>query len=411
MTSVPPRALTDFPLCRSLGTPHPVMNRRHFLSTASASLAAGAFAPVLAAAEAPVVPATDSRLLPAGPKPGRVVNEGEFVFAAAHLDHSHINGMTSQLVAAGGTVKWVFEPDAAKAAAFARSYPRIRIANSLQEILDDPEVKLVAAAAVTSERAPLGCRVMEAGKDYFTDKAPCTTLDQLDQAKAVAARTGRRFMVYYSERLQNESAMFATDLVQSGIIGRVLQVVNLAPHRLSASTRPDWFWVRERFGGILCDIGSHQFEQYLAYSGAKDATVMHSAVANYAHPEHPEFEDFGETNLVGDNGSTQYVRVDWFTPDAISAFGDGRTFILGTKGFIELRKYLDLARERGGSHLYFGDDKVMQHVDVAGKVGYRFFGQLILDVLNRTETAMTQAHAWKAAELGVKAQLAARRLA
>src|SRR5581483_9971572 len=184
----------------------------------------------------------------------------------------------------GATIKWVFDPDAKKTAAFQRRYRAIKVARSLAEILDDPEVKLVAAAAVTSERGPLGCRVMEAGKDYFTDKAPLTSLPQLEQAKAVVKKTGRKFMVYYSERLTNESAMFATDLVQQGAIGRVLQVVNLAPHRLSPNTRPDWFWVKAKYGGVLCDIGSHQFEQFIAYTNLKDASVMHAAVANYNHP-------------------------------------------------------------------------------------------------------------------------------
>jgi predicted dehydrogenase len=385
------------------------MNRREFLTATSATLAAGALNPRLLAAE-PVVTSTDSRYQP-GPLPTLpVVKPGEFVFAAARLDHPHIDGMCKSLTDAGGTIKWVYDSDAKKTGAYARRYPSIKIATSLEQILDDPEVKMVAAAAITSERGPLGCKVMEAGKDYFTDKAPVTTLPQLEQAKAVAAKTGRKFMVYYSERLTNESAMFATDLVQQNAIGRVLQVVNLAPHRLSAPTRPDWFWVREKFGGILCDIGSHQFEQFIAYTGLKDATVMHSAIANYNNPQHPEFEDFGEANLLADNGATQYIRVDWFTPDAVTAFGDGRTFILGTKGYIELRKYLDLARDKTASHLYLADDKALQHIPVAGKVGYKFFGQLILDSLNRTENAMTQAHAFKAAELGVKAQMAARRI-
>ena len=385
------------------------MNRRSFLSTASGTLAAGAIVPHLFSADTPVPTSTDSRYQP-GPKPGPVVKPGEFMFSAVHFDHSHIEGMCRSLTLAGATLKSIYEPDAKKVAAFTKQYPQVKVATSLGEILDDPEVKLVAAAAVTSERGPLGCKVMEAGKDYFTDKAPFTTLAQLEQARAVVTRTKRKYMVFYSERLSNESAMFATDLVQQGVIGRVLQVINLAPHRLSASTRPDWFWVREKFGGILCDIGSHQFEQFVAYSGIKDASVMHSAIANYSHPEHPEFEDFGEANLLGDNGTTNYIRVDWFTPGAVTAFGDGRTFILGTKGFIELRKYLDLARERGGSHLYIADDKALQHIDVSGKVGYRYYGQLILDVLNRTENAMTQAHAFKAAEISLKAQAAARRI-
>ncbi len=387
------------------------MNRRDFLTTSTATLAAASLpAHILAQTAEPAKPATDSRFQ-FGPKPGPVVKPGEFVFSAVHFDHNHIDGMVNSLVAAGGTIKSFYEPDATKAAAFAKKNPHAKAAASLQEILDDKEVKLVAAAAVTSERGPLGCKVMEAGKDYFTDKAPFTTLAQLEQARAVVQKTGKKYMVCYSERLSNESAMYATDLIQGGAIGRVLQVINLAPHRLSPKTRPAWFWVREKFGGILCDIGSHQFEQFVAYTGIKSGSVLHASIANYAHPEYPEFEDFGDANLLGDNGATQYARLDWFTPDAVTAFGDGRTFILGTKGFIELRKYLDITRERGGSHLYLADDKAMSYVNCAGKVGYKYYGQLILDVLNRTENAMTQHHAFLAAELSLKAQAAAKRIA
>jgi predicted dehydrogenase len=192
-----------------------------------------------------------------------VVKPGEFVFAATNLDHSHINGQCSALVAAGATLKWVYDPDEKKRSDFIRRFKEAKPARSLDEILGDPEVKLVAAAAITSERGPLGCRVMEAGKDYFTDKAPFTTLEQLAQAKAVTKKTGRKYMVYYSERLTSEAAMFATDLVQEGVLGKVIQVVGLGPHRLSKSTRPPWFFEHAKYGGILCDIGSHQCEQFL----------------------------------------------------------------------------------------------------------------------------------------------------
>jgi predicted dehydrogenase len=344
-------------------------------------------------------------------KPNPVVKPGEFIFAAAHLDHGHINGQCKGLIEAGGTLKWVYEPDAKKAQAFARRFKQAKIARALDEILSDPEVRLVAAAAVTSERGPLGCRVMEAGKDYFTDKAPFTTMEQLDQAKAVVARTRRKYMVYYGERLHNESAMFATDLVKQGAIGRVVQVIGLGPHRLNKTSRPAWFFEREKFGGILCDIGSHQFEQFLTYAGADDAKVASASIANFDNPDHPEFEDFGEALLTASNGASNYVRVDWFTPPGLSVWGDGRTIILGVKGAIELRKYVDIARERSGDHVYIADEKGEHHIHVAGKVGFPYFGQLILDCLNRTENAMTQAHAFKAAELSLLAQSSARRLA
>ena len=344
------------------------------------------------------------------PKPGPVARPGEFVFAAAHLDHGHIYGQCGGLADAGGTLKWVYDPDPKKVEAFRAKFPAAQVARSLDEILADPEVRLVAAAAVPCDRGPIGCRVMDAGKDYFTDKTPFTTLAQLAQAREVAARTGRKYLVYFSERLHVEAAMAATDLVSQGAIGRVIQVIGLGPHRLLKATRPAWFFERAKFGGILCDIGSHQFEQYLAFSGATSATITQAAVANYANPDYPEFEDFGEASLVGDNGSSNYIRVDWFTPDGLGTWGDGRTIILGTQGYIELRKNIDVARERTGDHLYLVDGKGERHFSVAGQVGFRFFGEVILDCLERTERAMTQAHAFTAAELCLLAQAAARKL-
>jgi predicted dehydrogenase len=384
------------------------MNRRQFLSASAATLAAGALIPK-GLSQASPGNISGANYAPKG-KPNPVVKPGEFAMAAVRLDHGHIVGMCNGLTEAGATLKWVYDPDPKKVDSFREKFPQVQVANSLDQVLADPEIRLVAAAAVTSERGPLGCQVMEAGKDYFTDKAPCTTMEQLDQAKAVVAKTGRKFYVYYAERIHNEAGMYATDLLERGVVGRVIQVVSLAPHRLSKASRPAWFFERAKFGGILCDIGSHQFEQFLTYSGSTDATVTHSAIGNFGNPDKPEFEDFGEACLVGNTGTVDYVRVDWFTPDGLSTWGDGRTFIIGTKGYIELRKYVDVARDDTGDHVYFVDEKGEHRFDVAGKVGYRFFGQFILDCLNRTENSMTQAHAFKAAELSLLAQSNATRL-
>lgn len=345
-------------------------------------------------------------------KPAPVCGPGEFVFAATALDHGHIYGQCNGLVEAGGELRYVFDPDPEKVAAFQKSFPQAKAAGSLDEIFQDGDVRLVAAAAIPNLRGPLGCRVMESGRDYFTDKTPFTTLEQLETARATAARTGKKYMVYYSERLHVECAVLAGQLVADGAIGRVIQTMGTGPHRLSAASRPAWFFDREQYGGILCDIGSHQCEQFLHFTGASDARVNFSAVANYGNPAHPGLEDFGEASFTADNGASGYFRCDWFTPDGLRTWGDGRTILLGTEGFIELRKYINLASEApGGDHLFLVNNKGEQHIPCAGKVGYPFFGQLILDCLNRTENAMTQAHAFKAAELCLKAQAAAVRLA
>lgn len=337
-------------------------------------------------------------------KPNPVVKEGEFLIAVVALDHGHIYGMCNGLVEAGATVKWVYDPDEKKIRDFVKTFPNVQVADSLEQILQDEDIKLVAAAAIPSERSALGNKVMEAGKDYFTDKTPFTTLDQLEATKKVVERTGRKYMVYFSERLHVESAVFAGDLIQAGAIGRVLQVTGFGPHRLNAPSRPDWFFKKEQYGGILTDIGSHQIEQFLFFGGCKDAEVVHSKIANYDHPDYPELEDYGDATLVGDNGATQYFRVDWFTPDGLSTWGDGRTFITGTEGTIEIRKYVDVARDTTGDHLYLVNKDGEKHYELSGKVGFPFFGELILDCINRTENAMTQAHAFKAAELCLIAQ-------
>jgi predicted dehydrogenase len=339
-----------------------------------------------------------------------VCQPGDFLFAAVALDHGHIHGQCNGLLEAGGELRWVFDPDPRKVEAFQKSFPQAQVARSLGEVLEDPTVQLVAAAAVPSERGPLGTKVMRAGKHYFTDKAPFTELGQLEEARSVVAETGRKYMVYYSERLHVECAVFAGDLVRDGAIGRVVNVLGLGPHRLNAESRPPWFFERTKYGGILCDVGSHQIEQFLFYSGASDARVTSARVANYANKQYPELEDFGDATLVADNGATSYFRVDWLTPGGLRTWGDGRTVILGTKGYIEMRKYIDVSREADGNHLFLVNGETEQHFSLSGKVGFPFFGELILDCLNGTTNAMTQEHAFKAAELCLKAQAAARRI-
>ena len=338
-------------------------------------------------------------------KPKPVVKPGEFVFSAAHIDHGHIYGMCNGLTEAGGTLKYVYDPDPKKVENFLKAYPQARAAASLDQVLEDPETRLVCSSNVTSERGPLGVKVMRAGKDYFVDKAPFTTLQQLQDARETVKATGRKYMVYYSERLHVEGAILAGYMIDQGEIGKVISVTGFGPHRLGAAGRPAWFFEREKYGGILCDIGSHQIEQYLHFAGEEDATVQLSRIANYAHPEYPELEDFGDCSITGQKGTTNYFRVDWFNPDGLRTWGDGRTFILGTEGFIEIRKYINLASDTvDGDHVYLVNGRGEKYFNAHGVTGFPFFGQLILDCLNRTEYAMTQAHAFKAAELCLQAE-------
>jgi predicted dehydrogenase len=344
-------------------------------------------------------------------KPDPVCQKGEFPFAAVRLDHGHIYGMCNGLIEAGGELQAVYDPDPDRTAQFQQAYPRVRVVNNEAEVLADERIRLVASSAIPSERGDLGVRAMARGKDFFSDKPPFTDLAQLEQARTAVRETGRKYMVYYSERLHVESAVYAGELINRGTVGRVIHMEGTGPHRLNLPSRPEWFFRKEQYGGILCDIGSHQIEQFLYFAGAADAKVDWARTANYHHPEYPGLEDFGDALLTADNGVTFYFRVDWFTPDGLPSWGDGRTFILGTDGYLELRKYIDVGREEAGDQLYLVTQEGVQHLSLAGKVGFPFFGALIRDCLDRTETAMTQEHAFKAAELCLRCQEKAVRVA
>jgi predicted dehydrogenase len=197
-------------------------------------------------------------------------------------------------------------------------------------------------------------------------------------------------------------------MVKAGAIGKVIQTIGLGPHRMNSATRPAWFFDRKFFGGIITDIGSHQFDQFLFLTNSDSADIASSQVGNAAHPQYPRFEDFGDVMIRG-NGGVGYFRVDWFTPDGLKTWGDGRLTILGTEGYMEIRKNIDIAGREGGSHLFLVNGKDTQYIDCS-QVELPYGRQLVDDVINRTETAMTQYQCFLATELALKAQKKAQKI-
>jgi len=323
-------------------------------------------------------------------------------FSVIGINHSHINGMVNALITGGGELVSVFAKEPELLRGFTRSFPGAKVAASEEEILGDKTIQLVASSGIPVERAPLGIRVMKAGKDYMADKPGIVTFKQFEEVKKVQKATGRIYSIMYSERLGVPAAVQAGDLVRAGAIGKVVQTIGLGPHRMSPRTRPDWFFDPDKAGGILCDIGSHQCDQFLFYTDSKKAEVSYSQTGNFNLPDYPRYQDFGDMSVRSDH-ATGYIRIDWYTPNGLATWGDGRTFILGTDGYIELRKYIDIAGHPGGNHLFLVNQKETKYYDCSE--AYLPYGeQLVSDVVNRTETAMTQAHCFLATELALTAQ-------
>lgn len=336
-------------------------------------------------------------------------------FSAIGLNHGHIYGQVNLLLRAGAELVSFYSPEPdphseegqALVAQFAQAYPQARLARCEEEILADPTIHLIVSAAIPSERAPLGVRAMLHGKDYMSDKGAPTTLEQLAEVRRVQAATGRIYSICFSERFENPATVKAGELVRAGAIGQVVQTVGLGPHRMRPATRPAWFFQRARYGGILIDIASHQIDQFLYFTGSSHARVVSSLVANYNHPQYPELEDFGELLLQGEQ-ATGYIRVDWFTPEGLETWGDTRLFILGTEGYIEVRKNCDIAGRAGTNHLFLVEQKGTHYISCEG--GDLPYGrQLLYDIVHRTETAMPQEHCFRVCELALQAQAQAQR--
>ncbi|HEY6928026.1 MAG TPA: Gfo/Idh/MocA family oxidoreductase [Steroidobacteraceae bacterium] len=390
-------------------------DRRKILQTLGATSALSMLAAGAAFGAPQTEAPTTQEVLQPGPeaKPKHSIR-----FGVCGMSHDHIHGMIKAIERGGGELvaAWGTEPD--KLATFTKRYPNAKMVKDQDAILDDPSLELVLSSHIANERARIGVRAMKRGKDFLSDKPGITTMEDLALVRRTIAETGRIYGIMYSERLEVPAAVHAGELIKRGVIGKVIQTINIAPHQIQqgiaggdaggASTRPDWFWNDKQFGGILCDIGSHQVDQFLYYTGSTSAEVVASQVANVHHPNRPRFQDFGDMLLRGNEGFG-YVRLDWFTPDGLGTWGDGRLFILGTEGYMEARKYTNVAVSKQGNNLFVVDSKRARYIDCSH--GPLPFGpRFVTDIVERTHTAQDQEQCLLAAELSIRAQQSATRV-
>ena len=208
------------------------------------------------------------------------------------------------------------------------------------------------------------------------------------------AETKRIYSILYIERRRIARRMKAGELVKAGAIGSVIQTIGLAPHRMNPATRPPWFFERARYGGILCDLASHQFDQFLFFTGSTRADIVAAQVGNVHHPQYPGLEDFGDVMLRGDGG-TGYIRADWFTPDGLDAWGDGRTDDSRHRGLHRDPEERRHRRPRGRQPPVPRRPEGAQYVDCSD-VALPYGARLVDDVLNRTQTADDRrARSWR----------------
>ena len=380
------------------------LNRRRFIKAAAITTAGLVINPAIAK-KSQASSAIESENI--GIETNHLFNaEPRIRFSVININHAHIYAMVAAVIRGGGKMISFYAKEPDLAAAFSKQFPNVKQVTDEKEILEDTTIQLVLSSGIPDQRAPLGIEVMRHGKDYLVDKPGIITLEQLAAVRKVQKETKQIYSIMYSERFENRATVKAGELVKAGAIGKVIQTIGLGPHRINNTSRPDWFFDRKRYGGIITDIGSHQFDQFLFFTGSTSANILASQTGNVNHPQYSKFEDFGDVMVRG-NGGAGYIRVDWFTPDGLKSWGDGRLTILGTDGYIEIRKNVDIASHEGGDHLYIVDQKETRYMDCS-KEPLPFGENLVNDIINRTETAMTQSHCFYATELALWAQKNAR---
>lgn len=329
-------------------------------------------------------------------------------FAIVGLDHDHAYIHARMLTAAGAVLASCYSQKPEHVAEFCRTYPDVMVANSEKAILEDPSIEIIAGSPMPADRAATSIRAMQHGKDVLVDKPPVVSVAQLEEVERVQRETGRIWCLYSNEHHDRRCTVRALELTSAGAIGRVVQTTGLGPHQLSRHPRPDWFFNRSTSGGIIGDIGTHQIEQFLAFTGSTEAEITLAQTGNFGNAEHPEFEDYGEVSLIG-NGGLGWFRVDWYSPANLGAPGDIRLFVLGTEGYLETRKYIDPDGRPGAEHLLLANRDGIRFIDTAG-VEMTFGRRFLEDVRRRTETAIPQSRSFLAARLAAQAQTIARRL-
>jgi predicted dehydrogenase len=325
-------------------------------------------------------------------------------FAAIGLDHRHIYDLTAGLLAAGADCIG-YDPETSDPrvlAGFCKRFPDVPAAPR-ERLLDTAD--FVVLAAIPRDRAALAIEAMRRGKDVMVDKPGVTTLAQLEAVEATVRQTGRIWSVALG-RLTSPAVQAALAVARSGELGRLVSLTSLAPHRLNRALRPAWFFDRDAYGGIITDIGVHSIDQFLAFANVSDAVIAAATIVCFG-TEPAGFEDFAEVTLRG-GGMTGTMRMDWFTPDGLADWGDGRLFLVGTEGTLELRKNLDLDGRPGGDHMFVTNRQQTRHVD-AGSTPATYYRDFVADMRDRAGRVMEAGQVFSACRLALRCQAEAER--
>ena len=142
--------------------------------------------------------------------------------------------------------------------------------------------------------------------------------------------------------------------------------------------------IEPAYGGIINDIGVHRST---SSSPSPAPTTRRSSPARSALRHRAAgFEDFAEIDAADADRCAATCGWTGSPPDGLPTWGDGRLFVLGTEGTLELRKNLDIAGRDGGDHMFLVDRNSTRHIPIASDMPVTYFRDFLSDIVNRTST-------------------------
>jgi scyllo-inositol 2-dehydrogenase (NADP+) len=219
----------------------------------------------------------------------------------------------------GFNFKGVLEHNSKKVHA---DYPEVKSYDSLQEILDDPQIELVIVNTPSNTHVDYSRKALMAGKDILVEKPFAPTIKEAQEIFDLGRKLGRKVMVYQNRRFSSDFAV-TRDTIKNGILGDIIEV-HLRYDRYRAEIGPKVFKETPLpAAGIVYDLAAHLLDQTICIFGKPLAYRKITGV----YRKNSLVDDYGHIHLSYPNQVNVFITTSLLVADPQPGI-----IIHGTKG-------------------------------------------------------------------------------
>lgn len=284
-------------------------------------------------------------------------------FGIVGCQHAHIGIFIREMIQLGHRFAGIYEPEPDPLARRLAEEFGVPLLPDRDALLGE-DVSVIGCAAVNADKIDVVEWCEQHGKHVMLDKPAVTDREGLDRLRAVIARGRIEIGMLLTERFRG-SLLAAKRLIDEGTLGEIVHMGMRKPHLLNAPQRPAWHFDKQRSGGIIVDLLIHDFD-LLRWLTGREIVAVDGFMARAAESPHPGFYDAAGVQAVMDDGATAQLYADWHTPQSSWTWGDGRLFVTGTRGTLELRLEGDPLLGGGEALLLTTDREPLRRVTELG---------------------------------------------